>query len=84
MLPLKPLKKSSQKRWKPLKTLLDIARDRKKASKEKQKMRNNSTVKQLNIFSLSFFYETVAFFAWQVIENAVIKHQHPYRYTLVL
>ena len=42
-----------------------------------------------NIFGKISYYLYTAifglqFFMWQVIGNAVIKHQHPYRYALVL
>ena len=33
---------------------------------------------------LIFYFFYFFFFAWQVIENAVIKHQRPYRFTLAL
>ena len=40
-----------------------------------------------NIFGKTLFillHLHCSFFIWQVIENAVIKHQCPYRYALVL
>ena len=40
-----------------------------------------------NIFGKTYFiilHLHYSFFAWQVIGNAVIKQQHPYRYALVL
>ena len=40
-----------------------------------------------NIFGKTqciLLYLYYSYFTWQVIENAVIKHQLPYRYALVL